>query len=217
MTRLLEKENSIASNFLAEMRDEVIQKDSMRFRRNLERIGEVMAYEVSKTLSYGAKKIVTPLGESDMMLCDDRIVIAPILRAAIPMADGMLNIFDKAEFAFVSAHRHYRKKGEMEICVEQVTTPSLEDKILIIVDPMVATAASMELAYEALIEKGGMPRHTHICSVLCSEEGRQRIEKSLCGGRVSFWSVACDSEMTNKSYIVPGLGDAGDLAYGEKL
>ncbi|MFI3287562.1 MAG: uracil phosphoribosyltransferase [Rikenellaceae bacterium] len=217
MTRILEKENTIASNFLAELRDEVIQKDSMRFRRNLERIGEVMAYEVSKTLDYSFRKVVTPLGESDMMLCEDNIVIATILRAAVPMANGMLNIFDKAEFAFVAAHRHYRKKGEMEICVEQVTTPSLEDKVLIIVDPMVATAASMELAYEALLEKGGIPRHTHICSVLCSEEGRLRVENSLCRGRVSFWSVACDKEMTNKSYIVPGLGDAGDLAYGSKL
>ncbi len=217
MTRILEKERSIASNFLAELRDETIQNDPMRFRRNLERIGEVMAYELSKTLDYAVQTVVTPLGEADMMLLDEKIVIASILRAAVPMANGMLNIFDKAEFAFVAAHRHYRKKGDMEICVEQVTTPSLEDKILIIVDPMVATAASMELTYEALIEKGGMPKHTHICSAICSEDGKRRLENSLCKGRVSFWSVACDQEMTNKSYIVPGIGDAGDLAYGLKI
>ncbi len=217
MTRILDKENSIAVNFLSEMRDENIQKDSMRFRRNLERIGEIMAYEVSKTLDYSVRTVRTPLGEADMMLLDDEVVIATILRAAVPMANGMLNVFDKAGFAFVAAHRHYRKKGEMEICMEQVTTPSLEGKILIIVDPMVATASSMELTYEALLEKGGIPKHTHICAAICSEEGKNRIENSLCKGRVSFWSVACDSEMTNKSYIVPGIGDAGDLAFGDKL
>lgn len=217
MVRILDKQNSLVNNFLAELRDQTLQKDSMRFRRNLERVSEIMAYEISKTLDYSAQNIVTPLGESSMMLLDDQVVLAPILRAAVPMLNGMLNYFDNAEVAFVSAHRHYRKKGEMEIRMEQVTTPALDDKILIILDPMIATAASMELTYEALVGKGGVPKHTHICAAVCSAEGAQRVEESFGKGRVTLWTVAIDSEMTLKSYIVPGIGDAGDLAYGEKL
>ncbi len=217
MVRTLDNENSLALQFLAELRDQSIQKDSMRFRRNLERIGEVLAYEISKTLDYTAHRVVTPLGEAEMMLPEDRVVIAPILRAAVPMANGMLNYFDRAEMGFVGAHRHYRKSGEMVIRMDQLTTPPLDDKTLIIVDPMIATAASMELTYEALLEKGGIPKHTHICAAICSEEGVSRLRKSFASARVTIWTVAIDSEMTLKSYIVPGIGDTGDLAYGDKV
>lgn len=217
MIRILDKQSSVVNNFLAELRDQTVQKDSMRFRRNLERVSEVIAYELSKTLDYSARNVVTPLGEASMMLLDEQVVLAPILRAAVPMLNGMLNYFDNAEVAFVSAHRHYRKKGEMEIRVEQVTTPVLDDKILVILDPMIATGASMELTYEALVAKGGTPKHTHICSAICSVEAVQRIESSFGKGRVTLWTVAVDAELTLKSYIVPGIGDTGDLAYGEKL
>ncbi len=217
MVRILDKQSSLLNNFLAELRDENIQKDSMRFRRNLERISEIMAYEVSKTLDYKVTEVITPLGEASMMLGEDQIVLAPILRAAVPMMNGMLNYFDKAQVAFIGAHRHYRKKGEMEIRVEQVTTPVLDDKVLVILDPMLATGASMELTYDALVEKGGTPKHTHICTAICSKEGVERIQKSLGKGRVTLWTIAVDEEMTLKSYIVPGIGDTGDLAYGDKL
>lgn len=217
MIRILDKQSSVVNNFLAELRDQTVQKDSMRFRRNLERVSEIIAYELSKTLDYSARNVVTPLGEASMMLLDEQVVLAPILRAAVPMLNGMLNYFDNAEVAFVSAHRHYRKKGEMEIRVEQVTTPVLDDKILIILDPMIATGASMELTYEALVAKGGTPKHTHICAAICSTEAVQRIEASFGKGRVTLWTVAVDAELTLKSYIVPGIGDTGDLAYGEKL
>ncbi len=212
MKRILDTQNTLLTTFLAELRDETIQKDSMRFRRNLERIGEVLAYEVAKTLGYSAKKVVTPLGEAEVMLMDEQVVIIPILRAAVPMSNGMLNYFDRAEMGFVAAHRHYRKKGEMEIKVESVITPSLEDKILIIVDPMIATATSLELTYEALIEKGGVPKHTHICSAICSKEGVENLDALLCTGRTTLWTVSVDDEMTLKNYIVPGIGDTGDLA-----
>ncbi len=218
MVHILDRQqNSLLSKFLGEMRDIEVQKDSMRFRRNLERISEIMAYEISKTLDYSTKVITTPLGEAPTQISDDKIVVACILRAAVPMMNGMMNYFDSAEVAFVGAHRHYRKKGEMEIRMEQVTTPSLEDKILIILDPMLATGASMEMTYDALVEKGGIPKHTHICSVIASQEGISRVEQSLCKGRVTMWSVAVDQEMTLKSYIVPGIGDSGDLAFGSKL
>lgn len=217
MTRILDKENSIASQFMAELRDEQIQKDSMRFRRNLERVGEVMAYEISKTLDYEAKNIITPLGEAPMMLSSDEIVLAPILRAGVPMMNGMLSFFDRAKVAFVGAHRHYRKNGEMEIRMEQVTTPSIDDKVLIIIDPMMATGASIELTYQTLIEKGGTPKHTHICAAISSVDGLAAVETLIGKGRVTIWTVSVDTEMTVKSYIVPGIGDTGDLAYGEKL
>lgn len=217
MTRILDKENSLLGQFMSELRDQEIQKDSMRFRRNLERIGEVMAYEISKTLDYSAHNVVTPLGEASVMLSEDQVVLAPILRAAVPMMNGMLNYFDTANVAFVGAHRHYRKNGQMEIRMEQVTTPSIEDKVLIIIDPMLATGASIELTYETLVEKGGTPKHTHICAAISSTDGLATLEKSLGKGRVTIWSVSVDSEMTVKSYIVPGIGDTGDLAYGEKL
>lgn len=217
MLKELQKQNTILNRFVAELRDENIQKDSMRFRRNMERVGEVMAYEISKTLDYVVRNVVTPLGEAPTALYEDKIVIATILRAGIPMMNGFLNFFDSAEVAFVSAHRHYRKNGTMEIVMQQVTTPLLEDKTLIIVDPMLATGVSMELTYEALIEKGGVPRHTHICAAVSSTDGVEYVQSHLPSEKVTLWTAALDSEMTVKSYIVPGIGDTGDLAYGDKL
>lgn len=217
MLKELQKQNTILNRFIAELRDENIQKDPMRFRRNMERVGEVMAYEISRTLSYTVSNVVTPLGEAPTALNDEKIVIATILRAGIPMMNGFLNFFDTAEVAFVSAHRHYRKNGAMEIVMQQITTPDLEDKILIIVDPMLATGASMELTYEALVEKGGVPLHTHICAAISSTDGVEYVLSHLPREKVTLWTAALDSEMTVKSYIVPGIGDTGDLAYGTKL
>lgn len=217
MIKVLDKENSVLNCFMAELRDEQIQKDPMKFRRNLERMGEIMAYEVSKTLDYQCVNVVTPLGEAPTMLPVNKIVLATILRAGIPMHNGMLNIFDGAESAFVSAYRHYSKDGSFKIEVEQITTPNLDDKILILVDPMLATGASIEMAYRALCEKGGTPRHTHFVAAISSTDGIEYVQRHLALDNITIWTVALDSELTVKSYIVPGIGDIGDLAYGEKL
>lgn len=217
MIKVLDKENSVLNCFMAELRDEQIQKDPMKFRRNLERMGEIMAYEVSKTLDYQCVNVVTPLGEAPTMLPVNKIVLATILRAGIPMHNGMLNIFDGAESAFVSAYRHYSKDGSFKIEIEQITTPNLDDKILILVDPMLATGASIEMAYRALCEKGGTPRHTHFVAAISSTDGIEYVQRHLALDNITIWTVALDSELTVKSYIVPGIGDIGDLAYGEKL
>lgn len=217
MVNILNNQNTVLCRFMAELRDETIQKDTMRFRRNMERVGEVMAYEVSKKLNYSRRTVVTPLGEASTMLSDDQIVLAPILRAGIPMMEGFLNVFDRAEVAFVSAHRHYRKNGAMEIIMQQITTPTLEGKVLVIIDPMLATGASIEMTYQALVEKAGMPLHTHICAAVSSTDGVEYIESHLRASDVTIWTAELDEDMTVKSYIVPGIGDTGDLAYGEKL
>lgn len=217
MIKILDQQNTILSRYVAQMRDKDIQRDSMRFRRNLERTGEVMAYELSKTLNYKQQTVVTPLGEAEVMLPSDEIVIASILRAGIPMHNGFLNVFDDASNAFVSAYRKYQKDGTMKIVLDQVTTPDLEGKVLIIVDSMLATGASIEMAYYALLEKGGVPLHTHLVSMIASTDGMDYIRKRLPMDHVTLWTAAVDEEMTVKSYIVPGIGDAGDLAYGKKL
>lgn len=217
MIRILDKENTILNRFMAELRDEVIQKDSMRFRRNLERVGEIMAYEISKTFDYQYSNVVTPLGEAPTMLPFDKVVIASILRAGIPMHNGMLNVLDRAENAFVSAYRKYSKDGSMKIVMEQITTPDLDGKTLIIVDPMLATGTSIEMAYRALCEKGGTPHHTHFVAAISSTDGVEYVQRHLALDNITIWTVALDSDMTVKSYIVPGIGDAGDLAYGDKL
>lgn len=217
MVKILDQQNTILSRFVAQMRSEEEQTDPMRFRRNLERTGELMAYEISKKLNYRSEAVVTPLGEAEMMLPSDEIVIASILRAGIPMHNGFLNIFDDASNAFVSAYRKYRKDGTMKIVLEQITTPDLEGKVLIIVDPMLATGASVELAYYALLEKGGVPSHTHIASVISATDGIEFLRKRLPNDHITIWTAAVDEELTVKSYIVPGIGDTGDLAYGKKL
>ena len=217
MVKVLNTQNTLLNNFLAELRDVQIQKDSMRFRRNLERVGEIMAYEISRTFDYAEKVVETPLGEAVIMMPTDNVVIATILRAGIPFHQGFLNYFDRAQNAFVSAFRKYSKDGTFNIKVEYISTCSLEGKTLLIVDPMLATGASLVLTYQALVEKAGQPKNVHVASIIASEEGVEYARKNMRGTNTTIWCAAVDSELTVKSYIIPGLGDAGDLAYGDKL
>lgn len=214
---ILDKHNTVLNRFVAELRDVRIQNDRMRFRRNLERCGEVMAYEISRTLNYAAQVVETPLGEATVMLPDDEIVVATILRAGIPYHQGFLNFFDEAGGAFVSAFRKYSKDGTFKVKVEYVSCGDLEGKLLILVDPMLATGTSTVLTYKALIERGGVPRHTHVASIVASDEGLDYVREHLPDADVTVWCGAVDEELTVKSYIIPGLGDAGDLAYGDKI
>ena len=202
---ILNRQNTVLNKFIAEIRDRRIQCDSMRFRRNLERIGELMAYEISKRFRYTPRTVETPLGEAEVELYDNEIVIATILRAGLPFHQGFLNYFDDAQNAFVSAYRKSKKGG------------SLEGKTMLLVDPMLATGSSAALVYEALVEKGGMPAHTHVASIIGSEQGVDYVQRHMPHATTSLWCAAVDEELTSRSYIVPGIGDAGDLAYGEKL
>lgn len=215
MSRILSKENSLINVFLSELRDINIQQDSMRFRRNLERLGEIFAYEISKTLSYKEEEITTPLGISNMMVLKDQPVIATILRAGLPVHQGILNYFDRAENSFVSAYRKHHKDNSFEIKIEYLSSPSIDGKDLILCDPMLATGQSMFLAYKALLQRG-KPRHIHIVGLIASQEGVNFV-KSHFPANTTVWLGAVDDELTAKSYIVPGIGDAGDLAYGKKL
>lgn len=209
------KKNSILNRFVAEIRDSEIQKDPLRFRKNLERIAEVLAYEVSKTLQYEDRAVTTPLGEAVVKDLKDEVVIATILRAGLPMHQGVLNYFDRAENAFISAYRkHVKNQNDFEVQVEYLSCPDLTDKILILTDPMLATGTSMVLVYKALMAKGA-PRHVHIISGIASVEGVRYVRRNL-PKNCTLWLGAVDDELTAQAYIVPGLGDAGDLAYGEK-
>lgn len=212
----LGQSNSILNRFVAELRDKEIQKDSMRFRRNLERIGEIFAYEISKTLDYSATEVTTPLGIASCSLPDENLLLATILRAGVPLHNGLLNFFDRAQNAFVAAYRKYGKDNKFTIQIEYVSSPSVDGKILIIADTMLATGSSLVLAYEKLCEKGE-PAHTHIVCPIASEFSLGYLSKHLPHKKVTLWVAAVDEELTNKSYIVPGIGDAGDLAYGNKL
>ncbi len=215
MIKLLNKENSILNRFIAELRDVNIQKDTMRFRRNMERIGEIFAYEISKTLNYKKDQITTPLGTSEMMIPADKIVLATILRAGLPLHQGLLNYFDRAENAFISAFRKYHKEGGFDIQFGYLSSPLIDDKILILSDPMLASGSSMVLAYQSMLEKG-KPVHTHIITVIASKEGVEYTKRHIPEKDFTLWVGALDDELTAKAYIVPGLGDAGDLAYGAK-
>lgn len=206
---------SIFNHYLAELRDINVQNDSMRFRRNLERMGEIIGYEVSKTFNYSKKKITTPLGIAEESLIDEDIVVGNILRAGLTMHNGLLNYFDRAENAFISAYRKHEEDGSFEIRVEYFASPSLEDKILILADPMLATGKSMVLSYHAML-KNGQPKHTHIVSAIGSKEGVEYAKSNL-PKNTTLWIGAVDEELSSASYIVPGLGDAGDLAYGGKM
>ena len=216
MVKQIGKENSLINQFIAELRDAEIQKDSLRFRRNLERVGEIFAYEISKKLPYIEKEIITPLGAAQMKVLESYPVLAVILRAGLPLHQGMLNFFDRSENAFISAYRKYHKDGNFEVRVEYVSKPDLEDKTLIIVDPMLASGVSMELAYSELTGDQ-KPRHTHMVSVLASVEGVNFIKRKFSSTEITLWVGAIDDELTAQAYIVPGLGDAGDLAYGKKI
>ncbi len=216
MTYNLGENNSIFNTYIAELRDVQIQKDPMRFRNNLKRIGEIMAYEISKTLSFKAKTVETPLGETEMNLVDNEIVIGTILRAGLPLHEGFLAIFDRAQNLFVSAYRKHHKDNSFTIEVEYLSGPSLTGKTLILVDPMLATGKSMVLALKALQEQLGKPEHIHIAAVIASEEGLDYLNARK-GNNATVWVGAVDPELNAKAYIVPGLGDAGDLAYGSKV
>jgi uracil phosphoribosyltransferase len=214
MIHNLSKTNSIFNQFTSELRNVNIQKDRMRFRRNLERMGEVLAYEISKTLDYEINEITTPLGIASIPLVAQQPVLVTILRAGLPLHIGLVNYFDMAENAFVSAYRKHHKDGSFDIQVEYLSSPDLENKILILNDPMLATGSSMVLAYKGMLKKG-KPKHIHIVSVIASVEGIAYVEKNL-PENTTIWAGAVDEELTAQSYIVPGLGDAGDLAFGTK-
>ena len=217
MVHILGQENTILNKFIAQIRDSRIQLDSMRFRRNVERVGEIMSYEISKTLNYQTQTVETPLGEAEMSLISDKVVIATVLRAGLPLQQGFLNYFDDAECAFVSAYRKNKKDGTFKINVEYVSCGDLEGKILILVDPMLATGQSLRMTYETLVAHGGEPLHTHIASVIASEQGVEYAQQHLPAGKTTLWLGAVEVELTSKAYIVPGIGDAGDLCYGKKL
>lgn len=216
MVHILQHQQSVANVFIAELRDEIIQKDPLRFRRNLERLGEILAYEISKMLDYKDAEVVTPLGIAETRLPAEQPVIATILRAGLPLHQGMLNFFDRAENCFISAYRKHHKDGSFDIKVEYLSSPSLTDKVLILCDPMLATGQSMYLAYKAIAASHGKPKQLHIVSAIASREGLE-YTRSHFPDTTRIWLGAVDDELTAKSYIVPGLGDAGDLAFGEKL
>jgi uracil phosphoribosyltransferase len=215
MVYLLSSANSILNQFLSELRDAEIQKDSMRFRRNLERIGEIFAYEISKTLTYESREVITPLGIANVPILVDYPVLATILRAGLPLHQGFLNFFDRADNAFISAFRRHRKDGSFTINLEYASVTEINDKVVILCDTMLASGSSMVLAYRELITHG-KPKHTHIVSTVASAEGIEYLKKNLPQQDVTIWLAAVDDEMTAQSYIVPGLGDAGDLAFGKK-
>jgi len=208
--------NSIFNQFLSEIRSESVQTDQLRFRRNMERLGEIFAYEISKKLTFEKREIVSPLGVSEMKLIKEFPILATILRAGLPLHQGLLNYFDHSDSAFISAYRRHHKNGRFDIELEYTSCPDINNKVLILADPMLATGASMEITYKSLLQFG-KPKHTHIVTAIASLEGINSIKRKLNMNKVSLWVGAIDDELTAQSYIVPGLGDAGDLAYGEKL
>lgn len=213
----LSEQNSVLNMFLRELRDVDIQKDPLRFRRNIERIGEFMAMEVSKTLHYQQTDVQTPLGIAPVNTISDQLVIATILRAGLPLHQGFLNVFDRAENAFLSAYRRVNAAGELEIVAEYMAAPSIEGKTLIVADPMLATGMSMEVGYLALL-RHGKPTYTHLCCTIATPQSIEYMRKALNDSEdVTLWCAAVDPILNDKKYIVPGLGDAGDLSYGIKV
>ena len=213
--RNLGLENSIFNHFIAEIRSENAQQDSMRFRRNLERLGEIFAYEISKQMEYEKREVSTPLGIANMNLLKEKPVLATILRAGLPFHQGLLNYFDDSENAFISAFRKHYRDGSFDIQIDYMSAPDMEDRILIINDPMLASGQSMVCAYNEIMEQGH-PKYIHIVSVIASTQGVQYLQQNLPDIDCTIWLGAVDDELTAQSYIVPGLGDAGDLAYGCK-
>lgn len=208
--------NSVVNQFVRDLRDVAIQQDRMRFRRNMERMGEIFAYEISKTMEYEAKEVITSLGSAEVQVMKTIPVVATILRAGLPLHQGILNYFDTADNAFVSAYREHRKDGEFAIRIEYVSSPEIEGRILIITDPMLATGHSMVASYKSLLIHG-KPANTHFVSVVASVQGVEYLKRMLPKTGTTIWLAAIDDELTAQGYIVPGLGDAGDLAYGQKL
>jgi len=206
---------SLVSQYMTELRDVNVQGDMMRFRRNLHRIGEIMAYEISKRLHYSKAEINTPLASMQSDVLDEQVVLATIFRAGIPFHQGFLDYFDRAQNAFVSAYRKYREKENFDVFIEYIASPRLDGKTLILVDPMLATGSSMELSYRALLTKG-TPANIHVASVIASQDAIDYIRATFPEENTTVWVGAIDPEINSHSYIVPGLGDAGDLAYGTK-
>ncbi len=209
-----EETPSLINQYVAELRSVDRQTDRMRFRRNLERIGEIMAYEISKTLTYDKVDVTTPLGVATCRNIADKVVLATIFRAGVPFHHGFLSYFDDAENAFVSAYRKYREKDNFDVFIEYIASPRLDGKTLVIVDPMLATGSSMELSYRALLTKGN-PARLHVASVIASRQAIEYVERTFPAD-TTLWLATVDDEINAHSYIVPGLGDAGDLAYGVK-
>ncbi|MGW9685754.1 uracil phosphoribosyltransferase [Flagellimonas sp. 2504JD1-5] len=211
-----DQKNSLLKKFISEIRDVEIQKDAMRFRRNIERIGEVLAYELSKTLDYESTMVNTPLGTKKTALPTDELVLCSVLRAGLPLHHGLLSYFDGAENAFISAYRHHPNDAdEFEVIVKYLAAPSLEGKTLVLTDPMLATGKTLENVIQAM-KKHGTPKKIHIISVIGSRTGVSHVER-VFPKETQLWIAAIDEELTSKGYIVPGLGDAGDLSYGVKL
>ncbi|MBQ6771931.1 MAG: uracil phosphoribosyltransferase [Bacteroidales bacterium] len=207
--------DSIFNQFMAELRDTAIQQDRLRFRHNLERIGGIMAYEISKTMDYETHEVVTPLGIKETRLLKEQPVIATILRAGVPFHNGMLDMFDHADSAFIAAYRKYDKNEDYEIRVEYYSSPELDGKVLILCDPMLATGESIVKTLDGLLNEME-PKHIHIAAAVASADGLEHVKRKLSRKPVTIWVGSIDEELTAKAYIVPGIGDVGDLAYGEK-
>jgi len=214
--KILGNNHSILDQYLSEIRDEVIQKDPLRFRENMYRIGEIFAYEISKTLKFEITEVTTPLGIAKVPMLKSQPVLATILRAGLSIHNGLLKIFDKGENCLISAYRKYTEEGDFDIEFEYMASPSLDNKVVILSDPMLASGKSMEIGYHALFSKGS-PSHVHLVSIISSQQGVNYLINKIRAENVTLWLGAIDEGMTPHSYIVPGLGDAGDLAYGEKI
>lgn len=212
----LEKQDSLFNQILSEIRDADIQLDRMRFRRNLERIGEIMAYEISKTMPYVDQEVVTPLGVKKVRVLAEHPVLATILRAGLPFHSGMLNMFDQADNAFIAAYRKYDKDDDSEIRVEYFSSPDLNDRILILCDPLLATGESLVKTIDGLLGDDQEPKHIHIAVAVASSDGLEHVRRRMSRKPVTIWVGSVDDELTARAYVVPGLGDAGDLAFGAK-
>lgn len=214
----LSDKNSIIGQYMAEIRDVEYQKNRLLFRNSIMRVGEFEAFEVSKKLDYTSKKIATPLGISTVLVPSDKIVLGTIFRAGLPFHQGFLNVFDHAGNAFVSAYREYTdaEHRKVDIHVEYLATPSMDEKTLVIVDPMLATGGSMELGYKAFLTKG-TPKRIHVCCVIATPEGIAHVKQTFPGDKTTIWCAAIDPGLNEHKYIVPGFGDAGDLCYGDKI
>ena len=209
-------QNSLVGQYMSEIRNKDLQQERLRFRANIQRLGHIMAYEISKKLQYKTVGVTTPLGVKQCNVLDDRVVLATLLRAGLPFHEGFLNCFDGAENAFVSAYRKYfPKTDDFVVHIEYIASPRLDDKTLVIVDPMLATGSSMELAYQALVTKGH-PEHIHVASVVATPKAIEVVRQHLPEDNTTLWTCDIDNELNEHSYIVPGLGDCGDLLYGEK-
>lgn len=208
--------NSVINNFISELRNIDIQNDRFRFRKNLERLGEIFAYEISKTLEYKSETVVTPLGSLEMNVLKEQPVLATILRAGLPMHQGFLNIFDRADNSFIAAHRKYDKNENYDINIEYYSTADFNDKVLVVIDPMLSTGESLVRCLNDLVSDDMIPKEIHVANVLASRDGIEYLNRSLNHLNITVWVGAIDEELTAKAYIVPGLGDAGDLAYGRK-